>query len=104
MTDWLICPQNALKNLAKVEKSDSGQTLKRFLHSNKSILPHHQLAPSGFNFGKRKLGSASFKAFSRIPGLFLKAHPSFSSSIMIASLAVAAIFVSLNPKTPLYET
>ena len=30
LTDWLVCPHNALKNLAKVEKLYYGQFLKGF--------------------------------------------------------------------------
>ena len=37
----------------------------------KSIFPHFQKAPSGFNYAKRNSGPlSSFDAFSRIPGLF----------------------------------
>ena len=38
LTDWLICPHNALKNLAKVEKSYFGQTLRRFQAASLSTL------------------------------------------------------------------
>ena len=38
LTDWFICPHNALKNSAKVEKSYSDQTLKRFQAASLSTL------------------------------------------------------------------
>ena len=103
LTDWLICPHNALKKLSKGGKiilwSNSYKVSDRkspgqcslsehpkleqlcncfichlspcvFNIFNKSLFPHLQLAPSGFDYAKRKFRiSVLIRSFSPDSGL-----------------------------------